>query len=249
MSALLPIPFGNPTTYAGHSGVDFPQPAGTPIPASGDGVVYHRNVTKNGGYQIWVRYDLNGAEVGYAHMPSHAACPPVGTRVHAGTKLGVVGTTGRTSGPHLHAEINGDASTAGFWRRFDRTRIVGATPTPPAPSGGTSGRTLLGLPWTGVQRMLKADFGYTGRIDNDPGKGSVSALQRFLNAKGYARRALGHDLTVDGDDRGETLAAVQQWLKEKWGYAGAIDRDRGPGTTAAWGRAEAANGRAYSWVK
>ena len=39
---MLPIPFGNPSTYPGHSGVDFPQSSGTRIPASGNGTVTFR---------------------------------------------------------------------------------------------------------------------------------------------------------------------------------------------------------------
>ena len=113
----------------------------------------------------------------------------------------------------------------------------------------TTRRTLHGIRWTGIQRMLKADFGYTGRIDNKPGKGTVSAFQRFLNAKGYARRAVGRTLKVDGIDGRDTLAGAQQWLKDRWGYTGRIDRKRGPGTLAAWNRAEAANGRAYRAVR
>jgi len=119
------------------------------------------------------------------------------------------------------------------------------TPPAPAPNGHDS---LRGLPWVGIQRMLKSDFGYRGKIDNDPGTGTIAAFQRFLNAKGYSVRALGRRIAEDGDDGGDTLRSAQQWLKEKWSYVGKIDGDRGPGTTGAWGRAEAANGRAYAWV-
>lgn len=313
--AKLPMPFGNPQTYAGHSGMDFPQARGTAFRASGPGVVYHRNTTSRGGNQIWVRYD-GGPEVGYAHMDSFTGALPVGARVSEGTVLGRVGSKGLNStGPHLHVEINGDASSAGFWRNFDRSRVVGQggggsnvsqdvknqqaflnsargekltvdgvrgpatiaafkryqqflkgrgwysgsidgiwgagtqaahakyyaeinTPKPPASGGGT----LHGLPWRGIQRMLKADFGYTGAIDNIPGKGSIAAFQRFMNAKGYG------NLGVDGIDGVGTLKAAQTWLKKRWGYTGAIDGIRGAGTNAAWGRAEVANAQAYSRV-
>lgn len=113
-------------------------------------------------------------------------------------------------------------------------------PTPkPKPKPSSKG-TLHGLRWTGVQRMLKKDFGYTGAIDNIPGLGTIKAFQRFMNAKDYG------NLKVDGIDGIETLKAAQTWLKRRWGYAGKIDGIRGSGTNAAWARAEAANGRAYS---
>lgn len=113
----------------------------------------------------------------------------------------------------------------------------------------TTRRTLQGIRWTGIQRMLKADFGYTGRIDNKPGTGTIKAFQRFLNAKGYAQRATGRALKVDGIDGSNTLAGAQQWLKDRWRYTGRIDRKRGSGTLAAWNRAEAANGRAYRHIR
>lgn len=110
-------------------------------------------------------------------------------------------------------------------------------------------RSLQGIRWTGVQRMLKADFGYRGRIDNAPGSGTIAAFQRFMNAAGYSRRAIGRALVVDGIDGTNTLKAAQQWLLERWGYRGRVDGLRGTGTNAAWGRAEAANGRAYARIK
>lgn len=122
----LCMPFQKWTTYPGHGGIDFPQARGTIIKASGPGVVYHRNTTARGGNQIWVRYDLNGAEVGYCHMDSFAGCPAVGTRVQAGTQLGHVGSLGTNStGPHLHIEINGHPGSAGVWLFFDQGCVVG----------------------------------------------------------------------------------------------------------------------------
>ena len=130
---------------------------------------------------------------------------------------------------------------------IDFTRAVaaeyGQNPPKPAPRPNSKGGTLKGLSWTGVQRMLKSDFGYKGAIDNIPGKGSIAAFQRFMNSAGYGR------LTVDGIDGTATLKAAQTWLKKRWGYKGAIDGIRGAGTNAAWARAEAANGRAYARVK
>lgn len=128
--SLLPIPFNNPDTYPGHSGVDFGQSSGTPFRASGPGVV-----TVLGGYNsragntIWVRYDV-GCTVGYAHMNSHSGCPSPGTRVSEGTLLGYVGYSGHVippgpQGAHLHAEVEGYSTTSGFWKWFTPNRVVG----------------------------------------------------------------------------------------------------------------------------
>lgn len=120
----LPIPFDNPATYDGHSGVDYPQPRGAVIRASGPGTVTTLSRNARGGFYIWVQYD-EGPLVGYHHMDSHAGCPPRWSRVREGTQLGYVGNSGYSTGPHLHSEVSGHASTAGYWRFFDPRRVVG----------------------------------------------------------------------------------------------------------------------------
>lgn len=120
----LPIPFANPATYDGHSGVDYPQPRGAVIRASGPGTVTTLSRNDRGGFYIWVQYD-EGPLVGYHHMDSHAGCPPRWSRVVEGSQLGYVGNSGFSTGPHLHSEVSGHASTSGYWRFFDPTRVVG----------------------------------------------------------------------------------------------------------------------------
>lgn len=144
---MLPIPFNNPDTYDGHSGVDFGQSLGTPFRASGPGVVTVRGYSSRAGYTIWVRYDA-GCEVGYVHMDSHAGCPTVGTRVVEGTQLGLVGNSGNSTGPHLHVEVEGYATTAGFWKWFTPDRIVGHS----APSKDPTTKDEDDMPITIIQR-------------------------------------------------------------------------------------------------
>lgn len=127
---MLPMPFNNPTTYEGHSGIDFGQRRGTPFLASGPGTVSWLGSNSRGGNFIWVSYD-GYPRVGYHHMDSHDGCPAPGTRVQEGTRLGYVGNSGNSTGPHLHSEVEGYASTSGYWRFFDRNRVVGS-----APAGG-----------------------------------------------------------------------------------------------------------------
>lgn len=122
---MLPIPFGNPATYAGHSGVDFAQPRGTIFRASGSGVVGRRSSNARGGNLVWVDYD-GYPGVAYAHLDDYRDSPPVGSRVREGDVLGHVGNSGHSTGPHLHVEVYGNATTAGFWRFFTAARVVGA---------------------------------------------------------------------------------------------------------------------------
>ncbi len=85
-----------------HTGMDFAAPTGTPILAAGDGVV--ADAKWWGGYGRWVRLQHGSNwETGYAHMSSIKVRP--GQRVRQGDVIGYVGTTGRSTGPHLHFEV------------------------------------------------------------------------------------------------------------------------------------------------
>jgi murein DD-endopeptidase MepM/ murein hydrolase activator NlpD len=92
-----------------HSGVDWAAPAGTPIIAAGDGTV--EVVGRNGGYGNYVRIrHVNGFATAYGHMLRYAEGMQPGIAVKQGQVIGYVGSTGMSTGPHLHYEvmINGD---------------------------------------------------------------------------------------------------------------------------------------------
>lgn len=87
-----------------HTGTDFAAPPGTPIYAAGSGVVEHAG--RKGGYGIYVRIRHNGTyKTAYAHMSGIARGVRGGTRVQQGQVIGYVGSTGRSTGPHLHYEV------------------------------------------------------------------------------------------------------------------------------------------------
>ncbi|MEL0003278.1 MAG: M23 family metallopeptidase [Rhodospirillales bacterium] len=87
-----------------HAGVDFAAPSGTPIRAAGDGVV--RRSGWNGGYGRYVRIRHNSIyQTAYAHMRRIAKGIRPGVRVQQGQVIGYVGSSGRSTGPHLHYEI------------------------------------------------------------------------------------------------------------------------------------------------
>lgn len=87
-----------------HKGMDFAAPTGTPIYAAGDGVVQRAGRFSAYGNYVRVRHrsDLDTA---YAHMSRIASNIKPGTRVKQGQIIGYVGSTGRSTGPHLHYEI------------------------------------------------------------------------------------------------------------------------------------------------
>lgn len=87
-----------------HRGVDFAAPAGTPVYAAGDGVVAAAEF--NGAYGKYVRIRHAGAyATAYAHLSRFGKNVAQGKRVRQGDVIGYVGSTGRSTGPHLHYEI------------------------------------------------------------------------------------------------------------------------------------------------
>jgi len=87
-----------------HTGVDWAAPLGTPIYASGNGVV--DKVGWESGYGKYVRIrHSNGYETAYGHMTAFARSTQPGARVRQGQVIGYVGSTGLSTGPHLHYEI------------------------------------------------------------------------------------------------------------------------------------------------
>jgi murein DD-endopeptidase MepM/ murein hydrolase activator NlpD len=87
-----------------HKGTDFAAPSGTPIMAAGDGVV--EKAGRNGGYGNYIRIRHNGTyKTAYAHLSKFARGVRAGSRVRQGDIIGYVGTTGRSTGPHLHYEV------------------------------------------------------------------------------------------------------------------------------------------------
>jgi murein DD-endopeptidase MepM/ murein hydrolase activator NlpD len=87
-----------------HKGVDFAAPTGTPIQAAGDGVIEQRNWNGSYGNYVRIRHSAEYATA-YAHLSRFAAGLKEGARVRQGQVIGFVGSTGRSTGPHLHYEI------------------------------------------------------------------------------------------------------------------------------------------------
>ena len=87
-----------------HKGVDFAAPIGTPIYAGGNGII--EMIGANGGYGKYIRIRHNNEyKTAYAHLSSYQKGISKGVRVNQGEVIGYVGSTGRSTGPHLHYEI------------------------------------------------------------------------------------------------------------------------------------------------
>ncbi len=87
-----------------HKGVDWSAPRGTPILASGNGRLITRKWSSGYGKFIQIQH-TNGYATGYAHMTRFEPGLEVGDYVHQGQIIGYVGSTGLSTGPHLHYEV------------------------------------------------------------------------------------------------------------------------------------------------
>jgi murein DD-endopeptidase MepM/ murein hydrolase activator NlpD len=87
-----------------HTGVDWAAPLGTPIYASGNGSVEKIGWESGYGKYVRIRHN-NGYQTAYGHMSAFARNVQVGARVRQGQVIGFVGSTGLSTGPHLHYEV------------------------------------------------------------------------------------------------------------------------------------------------
>ncbi len=87
-----------------HRGTDFAAPIGTPIMASGDGVIKKAGWCGGGGNCVKIKHNSTYQTI-YAHMSKFARGIKNGVRVKQGQIIGFVGSTGKSTGPHLHYEV------------------------------------------------------------------------------------------------------------------------------------------------
>ena len=88
-----------------HRGLDFAAPMGTPVFAAGDGIVEKKGW--NGSYGRYIRIRHTGTyKTAYAHLSGFNKNVRIGKRVLQGKTIGYVGSSGRSTGPHLHYEVS-----------------------------------------------------------------------------------------------------------------------------------------------
>ena len=145
-----------------HSGVDWAAPTGTPVRAAFDGRV--REARVRGGYGNYVRLDHGQArQTAYAHLSRFASGIRPGRSVRAGEVIGYVGTTGQSTGPHLHFELieNGRA-------------VDPLTAEVERPDGADSATSQL------VQRIIIVESG--GRANAKNPLSSATGLGQFIDS-------------------------------------------------------------------
>lgn len=85
-----------------HTGLDFAAPTGTPVVSVANGVVRSAGYDGSYGYKVVVAHE-DGTETWYAHLSTMTVSP--GENVVGGEQIGTVGSTGNSTGPHLHLEV------------------------------------------------------------------------------------------------------------------------------------------------
>ena len=92
-------------TWRLHRGTDYAAPRGTPIKAGGTGTIIKRGWSRAGyGYHMIIRH-VNGYDTLYGHMSRFQPGYRVGSKVRQGNIIGYVGSTGKSTGPHVHYEV------------------------------------------------------------------------------------------------------------------------------------------------
>ena len=189
-----------------HTGADWPAPTGTPVYAVDAGDVRYRSYGGAFGLQLAVSPDGPG-EWFYAHLSWRV---PDGTRVEVGDLVGQIGSTGNSTGPHLHLEWHPQVKNRWDcsvhedpWTEIQRVGGPDDLSTSPSPGGGRLGRKWR-FP-TGHKVYAKY-LTYGGHRQNaDKTSDSIKALQEMLN-----RHSLegGATVPVSGKYAGLTDAEV-----------------------------------------
>jgi murein DD-endopeptidase MepM/ murein hydrolase activator NlpD len=107
-----------------HDGVDYAAPLGTPVRAIAAGTVVGAGRVADGAVIVRIRHG-DGSESLYGHLDADLPVR-VGDRVEVGDRIGMIGMTGHTTGPHLHLELNVHGRTVDPQRWIDAGRLPGA---------------------------------------------------------------------------------------------------------------------------
>jgi murein DD-endopeptidase MepM/ murein hydrolase activator NlpD len=95
-------------TEVAHLGIDYAAPTGTPIWAAASGTISHKGMAGHAGNLVMIKHD-GGIETAYMHLSKYADVK-VGQKVKAKTVIGYVGSTGMSTGPHLHFGVKQNGS-------------------------------------------------------------------------------------------------------------------------------------------
>ncbi|WP_417518754.1 M23 family metallopeptidase [Minwuia sp.] len=140
-----------------HKGTDFAARSGTPIMAAGDGTIV--SLGWNGGYGRYIRIRHNGTyQTAYAHMKAFRRGLKKGSVVKQGQIIGYVGTSGRSTGPHLHYEVlkSGKQVNPRSIKLPTGIKLAGASLKAFQAHRAELDKTIAAMPYLGSQDVARA---------------------------------------------------------------------------------------------
>ena len=182
--------------YAGHNGIDYGIPNGTPVKAAADGTVTLVSF-ENGGYGNYVKLThMDGTKpyyTYYAHLASAAVS--AGQKVAVGTIIGYSNNTGASTGPHLHFGLKIDGQNPAFKDYVDPMPYLQATPVT-APGGGTTAEDFPGTVDLPSNTTFEVTY-QTLNVRNGPGVEYSIVGQLSKGAKITGRRLQSKSVWVE----------------------------------------------------
>jgi murein DD-endopeptidase MepM/ murein hydrolase activator NlpD len=161
-----------------HKGVDWKAPVGSPIVAAFDGQIVYEGDGQGYGNLVRIAHS-GGRETRYAHMQRFADGIKVGMQVKAGTTIGFVGTTGLSTGPHLHFEVYLDGQPVDPLSS-QATMVASAGPGPAAPEGPPTLAVAMNSDEEAIEIL-------TNRIVHVESGGSATAKNPLSSATGLGQ--------------------------------------------------------------
>lgn len=155
-----------------HNGVDWAAPTGTPISAAMDGTIKYRGPGGGYGNVIYISH-AGGQETRYAHMSKYGDFQQ-GQAVKAGDVIGYVGTTGRSTGPHLHFELMVNGT---FVDPLTRGGAVSDAPVVAVSTGGQEGSQAVEAL---VNKIIQVESAGNARAKNP--LSSATGLGQFIES-------------------------------------------------------------------
>lgn len=175
----VPYPSSGWGSYPGHKGLDFPAPTGTPISNFMAGEVIGSGWDPLGttGFGNAVMVRMSGSALPYNPAPGllaiyghmSQAIARVGQMVGAGSLLGYVGSTGNSTGPHLHFELQNSGQP------FDPTGMLGGAAAPPPGAGAVENPII-----TGIRKLLHGILSPLDKIGDNPFAQAVAHVPRQM---------------------------------------------------------------------
>jgi murein DD-endopeptidase MepM/ murein hydrolase activator NlpD len=136
-----------------HRGVDYAAPTGTPVRTVGDGVVQFAGVQSGYGKVVEVRHAQDRSTL-YAHLSRIDV--RTGQRVEQGRVIGAVGSTGMSTGPHLHFEFRVAGVHQDPQRIARQTQTVKLEPADARRFGGHAAQLQVKLDWADSLQLSRA---------------------------------------------------------------------------------------------